>query len=42
MIWSHLLQKPLMENLIFCAVLFMEESQPLRFCKIVPTKKKGG
>ena len=29
-----------MENLIFWAVLFMEESQPLRFCKIVPTKKK--
>ena len=37
---SHLLKKFLMENFIFCAVLLMEESQPLRFCKIVPIKKK--
>ena len=36
---SHLLKKFLMENFIFCAVLLMEESQPLRFCKIVPIKK---
>ena len=31
-IWFHLLEKSLMENFIFCAVLIIREKNPMKIC----------